>query len=183
MNFSTIEDVRNAIDGIDSQLVSLIAERGRLVKAAAGFKKDQDAVRAPDRVQRVIDKVRAEAAVVGLPEDIIEKVYRTMINAFIDYELEQHRSRYKSSIGQAIANRFGTTRACGYISRQTIESGITASASIVLMVLSCLLIRSSKRSDLEPDLGNKSFQTGNASDSGSGDRPLDAETPADKGNS
>ncbi|MBC3379538.1 chorismate mutase [Serratia fonticola] len=92
MRFSTIEDVRNAIDGIDSQLVSLIAQRGRLVKAAAGFKKDQDAVRAPDRVQRVIDKVRAEAAVVGLPEDIIEKVYRTMINAFIDYELEQHRS-------------------------------------------------------------------------------------------
>ncbi|AYM91230.1 MULTISPECIES: chorismate mutase [Serratia] len=92
MHFSSIEDVRKAIDGIDSQLVSLIAERGRLVKAAAGFKKDQDAVRAPDRVQRVIDKVRVEAAVVGLPEDIIEKVYRTMINAFIDYELEQHRS-------------------------------------------------------------------------------------------
>ncbi|MBE0153531.1 chorismate mutase, partial [Serratia fonticola] len=54
MYFSTIEDVRKAIDGIDSQLVSLIAERGRFVKAAAGFKKDQDAVRAPDRVQRVI---------------------------------------------------------------------------------------------------------------------------------
>lgn len=92
MNFSSIEDVRKAIDGIDSQLVSLIAQRGQFVKAAAGFKKDQDAVRAPDRVQRVIDKVRAEAAVVGLSEDIIEKVYRTMINAFIDYELEQHRS-------------------------------------------------------------------------------------------
>jgi isochorismate pyruvate lyase len=76
MNFSSIEDVRNAIDGIDSQLVSLIAQRGQLVKAAAGFKKDQDAVRAPDRVQRVIDKVRAEAAVVGLSEDIIKFTVR-----------------------------------------------------------------------------------------------------------
>lgn len=91
MNFSSIEDVRKAIDDIDSQLVSLIAQRGRMVKAAAGFKKDQDAVRAPDRVQRVIDKVRAEAAEAGVPEDIIEKIYRAMINVFIDYELEQHR--------------------------------------------------------------------------------------------
>lgn len=92
MNFSSIEDVRKSIDGIDSQLVSLIAQRGRLVKVAAGFKRDQDAVRAPDRVQMVIDKVRAEAAEAGLPEDIIEKVYRAMINAFIDFELEQHQS-------------------------------------------------------------------------------------------
>ncbi|MCP5810366.1 chorismate mutase, partial [Klebsiella pneumoniae] len=26
----------------------------------------------------------------GLPEVIIEKVYRSMISAFIEYELEQH---------------------------------------------------------------------------------------------
>jgi isochorismate pyruvate lyase len=90
MNFSSIESVRQAIDNIDSQLVELIAKRGKCVKAAAAFKKDQDAVRAPDRVQLVIDKVRAEATEVGLPEDIIEKTYRAMINAFIDYELEQH---------------------------------------------------------------------------------------------
>lgn len=92
MNFSSIEGLRQAIDNIDTQLVALIAKRGECVKAAAAFKKDQDAVRAPDRVQLVIDKVRAEAAEVGLPEDIIEKTYRAMINAFIDYELEQHKS-------------------------------------------------------------------------------------------
>lgn len=92
MNFSSIDEVRQTIDGIDSQLVALIARRGECVKAAAAFKKDQDAVRAPDRVHLVIDKVRAEAVEAGLPPVIIEKVYRTMINAFIDYELEQHRS-------------------------------------------------------------------------------------------
>ena len=39
----------------------------------------------------MIDRVTAEANKAGLAEEIIEKVYRTMINAFIDYELEQHR--------------------------------------------------------------------------------------------
>lgn len=90
MTFSTIEDVRSRIDQIDSKLVKIIAQRAECVKAAAAFKTDHSAVRAPDRVQQVIDKVRKKAAETGLPEVIIEKVYRSMIDAFIDYELEQH---------------------------------------------------------------------------------------------
>jgi isochorismate pyruvate lyase len=90
VNFSSIEDVRNRIDHIDSELVKIIAQRGECVKAAAAFKTDHSAVRAPDRVQQVIDKVRKQAAEAGVPEIIVEKVYRTMIGAFIDYELEQH---------------------------------------------------------------------------------------------
>ncbi|WP_431022454.1 chorismate mutase [Erwinia rhapontici] len=96
MTFSCIEDVRKSIDQIDIRLVALIAQRGECVKAAAAFKKDSDAVRAPDRVQKVIDKVRQQAAAHHLPEEIIEKVYRAMIGAFIDYELEQHRQLSES---------------------------------------------------------------------------------------
>lgn len=90
MDFSTIEDVRNRIDQIDNELVKMIALRSQCVKAAAAFKSDHSAVRAPDRVQQVIDKVCKQATEIGLPAVIIEKVYRTMISAFIDYELEQH---------------------------------------------------------------------------------------------
>lgn len=90
MNFSSIEDVRKRIDEIDSKLVKIIAQRSECVKAAATFKVDHSAVRAPDRVQQVIDKVRKQATEAGLPEVIIEKIYRTMIGAFIDYEPEQH---------------------------------------------------------------------------------------------
>lgn len=90
MLFSSIEDVRNRIDQIDSELVEIIARRAECVKAAAVFKTDRSAVRAPDRVQQVVNKVRSKAAEAGLPEVIIEKIYRTMIDAFIDYELEQH---------------------------------------------------------------------------------------------
>ncbi|MGE9551066.1 chorismate mutase [Erwinia amylovora] len=90
MRFSTLDDVRNRIDQIDSELVKIIAQRAECVKAAAAFKTDRLAVRAPDRVQQVIDKVRKKAAEAGLPEVIIEKVYLAMIGAFIDYELEQH---------------------------------------------------------------------------------------------
>lgn len=90
MHFSTIEDVRKHIDQIDIELVKIITQRAECVKAAARFKTDHSAVRAPDRVQQVIDKVRATASTTGLPEVIIEKTYRAMIDAFIDYEIEQH---------------------------------------------------------------------------------------------
>ncbi|WP_300003009.1 chorismate mutase [uncultured Cedecea sp.] len=93
MKFSSIEDVRNRIDQIDSELVKLIAQRGQCVKAASAFKADTSAVRAPDRVQQVIDKVCKQAREEGLSEAVIEKVYRSMIGAFIDYELEQYHQR------------------------------------------------------------------------------------------
>ncbi|KJV30211.1 chorismate mutase [Pantoea sp. BL1] len=91
MEFDSIDAVREEIDQLDHQLVALIARRGECVKAAAQFKQDRAAVRAPDRVQQVIDKVRGQAKAQGLSEEIIEQVYRAMIAAFIDYELQQHR--------------------------------------------------------------------------------------------
>ena len=90
MHFSSIEDVRSRIDHIDSELVKIIAQRAECVRAAAVVKTSHAAVRAPDRVQQVVNKARARAADLGLPEEVIEKVYRAMIDAFIDYELKQH---------------------------------------------------------------------------------------------
>lgn len=90
MTFTSLDAVRKQIDQIDSELVSIIAQRAECVKAAAAFKTDSAAVRAPDRVQQVIDKVRVKAVETGLPGEIIEKIYRAMIDAFIEYELEQH---------------------------------------------------------------------------------------------
>lgn len=91
MSYLSISDVRKQIDALDSQLVKLIAQRGECVKAAAAFKKNTQDVRAPDRVQQVIDKVSILAEEHGLPQEIIQKVYRSMIDAFIDFELQQHQ--------------------------------------------------------------------------------------------
>ncbi|MDC9592413.1 chorismate mutase [Xenorhabdus sp. IM139775] len=91
MSYLSISDVRKQIDVIDSQLVKLIAQRGECVKAAAAFKKDTQDVKAPDRVQQVIDKVSILAEEYGLSQEIIQKVYRSMIDAFIDFEIKQHQ--------------------------------------------------------------------------------------------
>lgn len=87
----SLAEIRLAIDGLDRQMVALIAERQRWVVAAGKLKKDETDVRAADRVEQVIDKVRALAGESGASPEVVEQTYRALISGFIDFELEVHR--------------------------------------------------------------------------------------------
>lgn len=87
---TSIDEVRQRIDRIDHDIVALLAQRGRLVTQAAAFKKTTDDVRAPARVEQVIAKVRAIAHDAAASPEVVERVYRAMISAFIDEELKTH---------------------------------------------------------------------------------------------
>ena len=87
-----LHNIRKEIDAIDGQVIALLAERQRWVEAAGRAKSGQttDAVRAPERVERVIAQVRERAADAGLSPDVAERTYRALIAAFIDHELAVH---------------------------------------------------------------------------------------------
>ncbi len=87
---NSIEDVRNNIDRIDRKIVTLLAERGSYVKRAAAFKKTTGDVRAPQRVEQVLAKVKALAAELHADPMVTEHVYRAMIAGFIEMELAEH---------------------------------------------------------------------------------------------
>ncbi|MFI9010683.1 chorismate mutase [Actinosynnema sp. NPDC053489] len=89
---TSLAEVRAGIDAIDSELVRLLARRQRLVRAAASFKADDRAVRAPDRVAEVIASVRERAVAAGVEPAVAEAVWRAMIGAFIEVELDARRS-------------------------------------------------------------------------------------------
>jgi isochorismate pyruvate lyase len=78
------------IDYLDNQIVKLISERSRYVEQAAKSKKDTEDVKAPKRVETVIQKARTIADENNVNPDIIEQVYRTMISCFINHELIHH---------------------------------------------------------------------------------------------
>ncbi|MBC6463771.1 chorismate mutase [Actinomadura sp. HBU206391] len=86
----SLEDVRARIDDIDADLVRLLADRQSLVRAAAEFKTDEQAVRAPARVAQVIAKARERAATAGLDPAVAESVWQAMIDAFIELEMAEH---------------------------------------------------------------------------------------------
>ncbi|MET8122547.1 chorismate mutase [Micromonospora sp. NPDC005189] len=88
---SALTDIRARIDELDGELVGLLARREALVRRAAPLKSDQQAVRAPDRVAQVVARVRTLANEAGADPDLIERIYRSMIQAFIDMETDEHR--------------------------------------------------------------------------------------------
>ncbi|MCK6187806.1 chorismate mutase [Pseudomonas sp. EYE_354] len=87
---TSLDEVRHHIDRLDQHIVALLAERGQYVSQAARFKKDADGVKAPQRVEQVIAKVRDLSHALGANPDVTEQVYRAMIAAFIRQELAEH---------------------------------------------------------------------------------------------
>jgi isochorismate pyruvate lyase len=97
----SIEEVRTYIDRIDRKIVACLAERGEYVKQAARFKKSANDVKAPRRVEQVIDRVTAFSREVGGNPVVTEHVYRAMIAAFIDAEQVEHEALVDTA-GQAV---------------------------------------------------------------------------------
>ncbi len=90
---TSLDEVRANIDVIDSKIVALICEREQYVLKAASFKKSESEVKAPSRVEQVIEKVRIIAKQYNGNEIIVEKVYRTMIEAFINREMNEYKGK------------------------------------------------------------------------------------------
>ena len=83
---ASLAEVRQNIDRLDRELVTLIAERGVYVKQAADFKKTAAEVPAPQRVAQVLAKVNALALEIGAEPAVVDATWRAMIAAFIDSE-------------------------------------------------------------------------------------------------
>ncbi|HYF62149.1 MAG TPA: chorismate mutase [Herpetosiphonaceae bacterium] len=84
---ASLAEVRAAIDEIDRSIVGLIGQRAAYVQAAAAFKSDEAAVRAPERYASMLGQRREWAAAAGLDPDVIEQIYRTLVDYFIAREL------------------------------------------------------------------------------------------------
>ncbi|MGD2184317.1 isochorismate lyase [Lusitaniella coriacea] len=85
-------DIRAEIDRLDRQVISLLSQRFDYVKAAAKFKNSEMSVRAPERFQAMLEQRRIWAEEEGFNADAIEKMYRDLVNHFIEEELKHWKS-------------------------------------------------------------------------------------------
>jgi len=92
MECNSLKEVRENIDRIDCQIIKLIGERGAYVAQASKFKQNTNEVRAPKRLEAVIDRVRTLADQYGANPDMIEKLYREMIAQFITMEMDEFKN-------------------------------------------------------------------------------------------
>ena len=87
-NCKNIEEIREAIDGIDYQIMELYSKRYEFVKAIVKFKSDEASVVAKERQKEVIEKRREWAIKLGLNPDFIEEIYWKLMNSNVQKELE-----------------------------------------------------------------------------------------------
>jgi phenylalanyl-tRNA synthetase alpha chain len=93
----TLDEVRAAIDDIDARVVGLLAERRAYVLQAGRFKASPETVRVPAREAQVISNVKALAYRAGIEPDLVEALYRQMIDGFVRIEVARHPSNAEAS--------------------------------------------------------------------------------------
>ncbi len=83
----TLEEARQEIDKVDEQIVKLIALRNDYIKQIARFKKSVEEIKADDRIEDVINRVRAQAIELDLNPNLINDLYVRMIDAMVESEI------------------------------------------------------------------------------------------------
>ncbi len=84
---ASTEDIRQAIDALDREIVALVGHRARYVEAAAKFKTSESDVQAPERQRTMIEVRRKWAVEENLPPELISEVYNVLVSHFVSREL------------------------------------------------------------------------------------------------
>ena len=83
---ASMAEVRERIDALDDILVPLLVERGGYMTQAARNKREASQVRDEGRIEFIVRRVRERALAEGGEPDVIEAIYRGMMEAYIAYE-------------------------------------------------------------------------------------------------
>lgn len=82
-----LKELRLKIDAIDQGLVQLFGQRAACIREAAEIKKQNHIpARIPDRVEEVVANVRRRAVEEGADPDLVERLWRQVIEWSIAYE-------------------------------------------------------------------------------------------------
>lgn len=94
---NSLADVRRHIDRLDNLIAPLLCQRLFFVKQAARFKPSKEAVVVQSRVEEIIRTVRAVAEKHDMNPDVLEHIYRTIIDDFTAEEKKNWDTLHKKS--------------------------------------------------------------------------------------
>lgn len=92
-----MNEIRQSIDILDSEIVQLLGKRTLYVKEAAKFKKNSSEVKDVNRVKEVLESKKELAIKYGVSPTLIQNVYKNMIEHFIKEELNEFDTQKKDT--------------------------------------------------------------------------------------
>ena len=88
-----LSELRAQIDDVDRRIIALLAERAGYVEAVGDLKSSDDEILAPERQAEVYRTRREWASEAGLDSDFVERLYKMMVEHFIEQERQQLAAR------------------------------------------------------------------------------------------
>ncbi len=82
----TMLEVRAGVDEVDERIIELLARRFDYAVASGRIKQSRAEVRNEERIAKVLANVVAHGARRGVPREIVEPVWRAMIESFVSHE-------------------------------------------------------------------------------------------------
>ena len=88
---NSLAEARDRIDRIDAEIIRLLGNRAGFVRQVTKFKKTTEDVRAPERYAEVMHRRRELAEAAGLDPDVVEGMYKLLVDNFIKEEMAMLR--------------------------------------------------------------------------------------------
>jgi len=90
---NSLKEVREEIDILDDKIVELISKRSHLIRQAAAFKNSVEEVKAEDRIDFILQKVRHSAIKENVSPNMISDLFKIMINEMVETEIAEFRNK------------------------------------------------------------------------------------------
>ena len=85
----TMTDVREQVDRIDADIITLMAQRFACMDAAARIKQDRNVVRDEVRKAAVLHNVKQLAEKARIPVPVMAAIWEMLVETSISYELQK----------------------------------------------------------------------------------------------
>jgi len=89
---NSLQEVRDEIDKVDDNLVELISQRSHLIRQAAAFKNSVDEVKAEDRVDDIMQRVRKKGIELNINPNMLSELFNIMIDEMVETEISEFRN-------------------------------------------------------------------------------------------
>ncbi|MDP6878957.1 MAG: chorismate mutase [Candidatus Marinimicrobia bacterium] len=88
MNYKNMDELRKELDLLDNELIKLVSKRFKFIEQAAIIKDDISKIRDNERIEAIIVRLRNLAEINDISPDIVEKLWRYIIELSIELETE-----------------------------------------------------------------------------------------------
>ena len=93
MEKNKLKILRNKLDKLDLKLLSLVKKRTLLVNQVIKIKKHKKQIIDKVRINEILLKIRKNSIKKKIDPQITNKIWKSMIGSFIDYEIKNFKKK------------------------------------------------------------------------------------------